>query len=113
MADINNKAVNIAGLKVVYDNLLENTQHLCQISEHNENKNNVLYVNSKNNHQLSNIEILKLVKGEEGKNIDISLDNSNTNKFIYNKDVVTFDNGATTRYTKDINEEIHGGCCLS
>ena len=113
MADINNKAVNVAGLKAVYDNLLENTQHLCQISEYNGNKNNVLYVNSKNNHQLSNIEILKLVKGEEGKNIDISLDNSNTNKFIYNKDVVTFDNGATTRYTKDINEEIHGGCCLS
>lgn len=113
MADINNKAVNVAGLKAVYDNLLENTQHLCQISEHDGNKNNVLYVNSKNNHQLSNIEILKLVKGEDGKNIDISLDNSNTNKFIYNKDFVTFDNGATTRYTKDINEEINGGCCLS
>lgn len=113
MIDINNKTVNVAGLKAVYDNLLENTQHLCQISEHDGNKNNVLYVNSKNNHQLSNIEILKLVKGEEGKNIDISLDNSNTNKFIYNKDVVTFDNGVTTRYTKDINEEINGGCCLS
>lgn len=113
MADINNEAVNVAGLKAVYDNLLENTQHLCQISEHNGNKNNVLYVNSKNNHQLSNIEILKLVKGEEGKNIDISLDNSNTNKFIYNKDVVTFDNGATTRYTEDINERMYDGCCLS
>ena len=113
MIDINNKAVNVAGLKAVYDNLLENTQHLCQISEHNGNKNNVLYVNSKNNHQLSNIEILKLVKGEEGKNIDISLDNSNTNKFIYNKDVVTFDDGATTRYTEDINERIYNGCCVS